>query len=112
MFTEKRILMLSVSEEENTCTGILPNAFLEPKCIDSPRISWCEFTCADGYRLNGVPTILYTRSFWGEEIYIFCRNGSWITNFEDQGYGVDDLCLPEGWCFLSLYFFMITDIEK
>ena len=73
--------------------------------MESPRTSWCAYTCENGYRINDVPAALNKNPLWGDDIYIFCRNGSWITNMEDHGHHIDEICLPEGLWFTRVHFF-------
>lgn len=82
--------------ENNICSGSIPHAFLDKSCVDYPRYRTCKYTCEDGYRMNEVAAVLNNNPLWGDDILIFCRNGTWITNFEDEGLKIEDICLPEG----------------
>lgn len=87
----------TASVEPSICPGTLPNAALEPYCLERPEYSSCEFTCKDGYRKSDVPDVIRgDRSKPGNTIVtVFCSNGIWITYNEDSGYVIDEICLPE-----------------
>ena len=93
--------------EKNICSSYIPNAFLERSCVDSPSLSWCEYTCEDGYRINEIPAVLNSNHIWGDAIYIFCRNGTWKTLFEDYGHKMEDICLPEGLSDLIIFTYFV-----
>ena len=93
--------LLSVSFEPSVCTGSLPNAVLEPYCLEHPSFGWCKFSCQDGYRRLEVPAAIHNRRSRVEDYAVFltlltCSNGTWVTWYEDRAYGINDLCLPEG----------------
>ena len=91
-------VVIIVSVEPSVCPGSLPNAFLEPFCILTPSYSSCDFTCKDGYRKLDFPYIKRGHRNSPDEIsiLIFCEHGAWVTNLEEYGYGINEICLPEG----------------
>ena len=83
----------------SVCAGSLPNAILEPYCLAKPSYrGGCEFTCQDGYRKSDVPAVIRGHRSRTEEYSVFlsCVNGTWTTYNEDYGYGINNICLPEG----------------
>ena len=77
------------------CSGSLPHASLEPKCIRNPLLRQCEFKCSDGYRESDVEDVMFIRGNWPKQV--ICMDGMWATYLHiNGGIGFHDICLPEG----------------
>ena len=107
-FTESLIIpcfALTVSVEPSICSGTIPNAVLEPYCLRKPTYNLCSFTCKDGYGKSDAPDVIRGNR-WSKkyiEPYLSCKNGTWTTYNEKYGYGLEDLCLPEGKCVYNTF---------
>ena len=87
----------TLSTNPSVCPGSLPNAALEPYCLTNPTYKYCDFTCLEGYRASHVPEVIHERR-WEPSlrpITLACREGKWVTRYEDYGFSVANICLPE-----------------
>ena len=87
-----RVSTRTFSVDPPVCPGRLPNAALELDCLENPSSRYCKFTCNDGYRVSNVrrranPSL--------QPIWLTCLEGNWVTHYEDYGYSIQNVCLPE-----------------
>ena len=94
---EFRVATRTVSAEPPVCSGSLPNAALEPYCLENPTWKYCKFTCNDGYRQSDVPDVIrgHRTSTAKLSIWLSCVEGTWVTHNEDYDYSIQNICLPE-----------------